>query len=509
MDLIEKNNDLKEKEQYFLNISLNLENEKYLLKIFPSKDNISIILKLDKEKIKTYYYYSKVYLNEFKKLNNKNSDKNINNFFIILKEIASNCKFKIERIRLKMNIFFMNNNSEIFFNFMLRKKIVRQYRLNYQLQTEIEENKDKIKSLKKQIIKLDKIIQKKNEIIDNINNNILTLSDYSNNLNLKVKNYLNNCTNNDIKNKNKEEKENISLKENLSLKKESQKSKTDKKRKINDISKNKKLCSNKSEDMDSKNIDINPLYNKKVYETLIIFNLCTCIIIVYLLYYFKGLKIFLWFRMEDHSLMKKNILLNILDNFQEGDNCVRESIINFRYKKKRKIDLNTNKSYSKKSFIITKRDLLNNETDKIYFRKNIKRKLNFTDDIDFELIYNSLNSYGDIDSFINSKNYTEILIIMMTKDGKRYGMFTNDTIIHDKDSFKKRNKNTIYVAYYFKDNKIHEINLQLFNEIYAGYMRRISNFLKKAKLNFENKINKTSQRLLGDLDVFEIYKIKT
>ena len=141
--------------------------------------------------------------------------------------------------------------------------------------------------------------------------------------------------------------------------------------------------------------------------------------------------------------------------------------------------------------------------------KQIKRKLNFTDDIDFELIYNSLNSYGDIDSFINSKNYTEILIIMMTKDGKRYGMFTNDTIIHDKDSFKKRNKNTIYVAYYFKDNKIHEINLQLFNEIYAGYMRRISNFLKKAKLNFENKINKTSQRLLGDLDVFEIYKIKT
>ena len=69
MDLKNNNNDLKEKEEHkdLLKISLHLENEKYLLKIFPSKDNISIILKLEKEKIKTYYYYGKFCLNELKK----------------------------------------------------------------------------------------------------------------------------------------------------------------------------------------------------------------------------------------------------------------------------------------------------------------------------------------------------------------------------------------------------------------------------------------------------------
>ena len=50
MDLKKNNHDLKEKEEHknLLKIALNLENEKYLLKIFPSKDNISIILKLEK-----------------------------------------------------------------------------------------------------------------------------------------------------------------------------------------------------------------------------------------------------------------------------------------------------------------------------------------------------------------------------------------------------------------------------------------------------------------------------
>ena len=59
MDLNEINNDIKEKEEHkdLLKIGLNLENENYLLKIFSKKDNISLILKLEKEKVKTYYYY--------------------------------------------------------------------------------------------------------------------------------------------------------------------------------------------------------------------------------------------------------------------------------------------------------------------------------------------------------------------------------------------------------------------------------------------------------------------
>ena len=46
-----------QEENYLLKISLNLNEEKYLLKLYPSKDNITIVFKLEKEKIQTYYYF--------------------------------------------------------------------------------------------------------------------------------------------------------------------------------------------------------------------------------------------------------------------------------------------------------------------------------------------------------------------------------------------------------------------------------------------------------------------
>ena len=39
-----------------IKISLNLNEEKYLLKIYPSKDNMFIIFHLQNEKVLTYYY---------------------------------------------------------------------------------------------------------------------------------------------------------------------------------------------------------------------------------------------------------------------------------------------------------------------------------------------------------------------------------------------------------------------------------------------------------------------
>ena len=168
MDLNEINNDIKEKEEHkdLFKLALNLENENYLLKIFPSKDNISLILKLEKEKVKTYYYYGKFFLNELKKIDRRfYYDKNINNCFNHLKEISQKNIIKLEKQPLKMNISFIKNNSEIFAIYTLRRKIVEQNRLNYQLNEEIQENKVKIKMLKKQIAKLEKIIKNKNEII--------------------------------------------------------------------------------------------------------------------------------------------------------------------------------------------------------------------------------------------------------------------------------------------------------------------------------------------------------
>jgi DNA gyrase/topoisomerase IV subunit A len=59
-----------EETKNLLKLPIKHDNIKYLLKIIPSKDNISLIFKLEKEKIQTYYYYAKYDLDDFTKLDN-------------------------------------------------------------------------------------------------------------------------------------------------------------------------------------------------------------------------------------------------------------------------------------------------------------------------------------------------------------------------------------------------------------------------------------------------------
>ena len=169
MDLKDNYNELKEAKEPkdCLKLQINLEDEKYLLKIFLSTDKLSIIFLLEIEKIKTNYYYGKFYLNEFIKINkNFNFDKNILAAFSRLKDITKNTICNLEKKSLKMKICFIKNNSEFIAIFILRKKEVEQKRLNFLLEKEIQENNVKIKLLKKQIIKIDKIIQVKNDLLD-------------------------------------------------------------------------------------------------------------------------------------------------------------------------------------------------------------------------------------------------------------------------------------------------------------------------------------------------------
>ena len=70
MDIKENEKDFKETEESdnILKLPINLnEEEKYLLKIFPSKEGESLIFKLEKEKILTYYFYAKFNFRDFKK----------------------------------------------------------------------------------------------------------------------------------------------------------------------------------------------------------------------------------------------------------------------------------------------------------------------------------------------------------------------------------------------------------------------------------------------------------
>ena len=88
---IEENKDL-------LKVSIVKDDDKYLLKIFLSKKTESIVFLLEKEKIKTYYYYGKFDFNKLKQINKIfNSDNNIINAFLRIKDITNRYSSSIEK----------------------------------------------------------------------------------------------------------------------------------------------------------------------------------------------------------------------------------------------------------------------------------------------------------------------------------------------------------------------------------------------------------------------------
>ena len=103
-----------------------------------------------------------------------------------MKDILINQTCKLEKKGLKYEVVFLKKNKEKTASFILKKKIVSQERLNDLLFIQIQEDKAKIKILKKQIVKLDKTIQNKNDIINNFNNEFINLSEAVSNLNTKV-----------------------------------------------------------------------------------------------------------------------------------------------------------------------------------------------------------------------------------------------------------------------------------------------------------------------------------
>ena len=195
-----------------IKISVNIEEDKYIIKIYSSKDNSTIIFKVEQENIQTFYFYEKFDLRDFKQ-NNKEfiSNENIKDVFNTLKNIIEKSSTKLEKQQLKMNITFSNKSGAIA-NFSLRKKLVSQNRLNSLLVEQIQENKSKLKALKKQAIKYDKLLQNHSDIITNINgkielinNNIKYIINDINIINSTIKNpsqneEINNLVNNNKKN---------------------------------------------------------------------------------------------------------------------------------------------------------------------------------------------------------------------------------------------------------------------------------------------------------------------
>lgn len=569
MEQEENDNDIKEvvESKDLLKIPITYEEKNYLLKIFPSKDNISIIFKLEKEKAQTFYYYAKYDFRSFKQINKKfNTDKNIYNVFLRLKEITQNSECNIERKLMKINIYFTRKNTEFSVNFTVKKKIVAQNRLNYQLIELIQENKAKIKAMKKQLAKFDKIIQNKNEIIDNINNTVDKIATTANILNTNINNNDNNDSDNsksnsissfdnssknsDISYNSKEkendyeinkkyiinEKENLLLKKNLSSNQENQQNQQEiegnkninNNRKLNDKNqKNKYFFQNDGKPKIQiaqeetlfcfENIDV--FRNKKILETLIVFNAITILIIMYLLCSVYALRSNLTFeKIKDQEMMKKFVFLSLLDDPGEDEmGGMRENIVDFQLKNNNNNnddeETPNNNNQKIRYAIIRKRQkdnnkelsLLTDEKEKKYLKKRIRRKVRFRiKDINFNLVYNSRESYKFRSFFNNYQELSEILLLIKTKTGVKFGIFSSSIILYEKNL---DNIEGNYAGYIYGNEQIIESDLNEFISHYRKYFKNICDFIEKENLNIKYKNNNTTTQIHGDIDFFEVYQI--
>ena len=568
LDDKEKDYDIKEEEEGkdIIKTPVQYEKDHYLLKIFPSKDNISLIFKLEKEKVQTYYYYAKFQINDFKNINKKfNADTHIINVFLRLKDITKNYECSLEKKILKMNLSFIKKNNENLGIFTVKKKNVRQNRINLKLVEQIQENKSKLKLIKRQLAKLDKNIQNKNDLVDNINMNIDKMTNVVNNITISDNNIENNVlekksnnnnnkgsnTNNNNNNKNNikdsplkesenedeikktykvNEKENMLLKQNLSQMKDYQQSEKEQEgkryisnnRKKKNKDKLKKMKTMFKADEASKydsqddtlfcfeNIDV--YKNKKIYETLILFNVITVIIIMYLLCSFFTLKSNLSFqRMRDQEILKKLALLNLLENAYDEDDMdgIRDNIVDFKLKNNDDDNTDTNpkvkfSSLQKKKKVTEVSSLLKEEKDEKFYKKKLRKKYHFrVRDISFELKYNSKDAFKYKSLFNNYDNMNEILIIFKTKNKQKFSLFSNNILL--KNQFVYSN-NVDYTGFVYNNDQINEVDLSTFHQKYGQYLYEIYKFLEYTKNKKTH--NNISYELLGDIELFEIFHVK-
>ena len=537
-----------------LELKIENDNIKFLLKIFPSKDNISLIFKLEKEKIQTYYYYAKYDLDDFKQISKKfDKEINIKSVYYRMKDIIINQICKLEKNGLSYKVHFIKKSKETTAVFTLRKKIVAQERLNDLLLVQIQNDKNIIKNLKKQIAKLDKNIQNKNDIIDRINNNLNNITDVVNNLNTKIIEAENNTkiapskeNDDEIKKTypiNKEENE--LLKKNLITQEKKQpeiiddtvgKRYVSNNRKKKNKQKNGKNGNNQNKDENNKNktknedtflcFDNDVYKNKKAYEFLIIFNFICILIVMYLLCSIYALKSNLAFdKIKDQDLMKKVTLLSLLDDGSEEEiGGIRDNIVDFNLKNDDNDNSgdNSNSNNNKNNerplrikYIKAKlRDnkeisLLKDEKDKRFFKKDIRKKIHKrVRDVKFELKYNSEEEYKYHNFYNNYRDMNEILLLLSNKKGKKFGIFSNNIIFYQKN---QDNRDCSYSGYIYKNDRYYDMNYKEFMQSYGAYIQNILNFLKNEHLRIKKKSYSSSfgsRQLLEDVDMFEIYEIK-
>ena len=326
-----------------IKIPIYLNGEKYLMNIYPSKDNINIIFKIEKEKIQTFYYLSKFDLKNFKRVNKIFLDDiNIHDIFLHLKDICIKYIVNLETANKSNKIFIIFKNFEtkkIKFKFALFKIIISQEKLNPLLEDQIEDNKIKLNFLRNQIIKMDKSINVKNDIINNIKTNLSSINEKLNNISLiYANNNINaNINSNSVSTKNSSSIESISNSENNSCNNNSTNNTEDDYQEdtikdhnyINNNLSNKKENNNKDNKVNNNNENNinNPnaffcydsSQNKKIIEFLIILNVVTILIVLYILGSNYDLRINLEFDTPEENENGRLAYLSFIDNSRNND----------------------------------------------------------------------------------------------------------------------------------------------------------------------------------------------
>ena len=260
----------KDEEDDIIEVSQKTDETTYFLKIYYSKDKQSIIFKVEQENIQTYYYYEKYQLSDLKKGNNKfNKMNTLTEVYQNIKLISdkSTSKFEIESSN-KIKISFLDK-SQTLLDFTLRKKVISQNRLNSIIIRQLEENKTKIKSIKKNTNKIEKNINEQNESINDINTKMETISEKLENIIKEIDHIKNTIKNISTINHNKQDKCNDKNNKN----KNSKESHDDKHKNTTEIINNKK--GNKS--------------CCKIYEFIFMLNLTIIILIAYIFFKLKAI----------------------------------------------------------------------------------------------------------------------------------------------------------------------------------------------------------------------------
>ena len=459
----ENDNDNAQKDEEnpdMIKISQNIEEVKYIIKIYKSKDHSTIVFKAEQENIQTFYFYEKFDLMDFKQ---KNKDfvqfENIDDAFNTLKIIIEASSTKIEKKSLIMNISFIND-SKIVTLFSLRKKIVSQNRLNPLLVEQIQNNKSKIKALKKQVIKLDKSTKNQNELINNLNNKIDDIKNKINDIISSINN-INEAVSNSIKNEENSNEEKTNKISNINKKMNNY-------IKNNSNEKKEKVSENNAIDLNEKeNNSLNENKKKEggvMYNIPLILNIFIFIFIAYLYLYFYELKKELNFeKNKKEKIRNKYSILDFADDLTDDE---------IKY-----IELNIDKLNEEEKNIKKKQsyNLINN------LKKN-KRKKNKGN-------ISKKQKINKNDNIPNSKEINQNIDILKEKNNE---MELSKEIKNEKNN-KNKNKNNNK-----KINK-EDIKINIANENYLLENEKLSKY-------FKNRIKQKTKYKIKDIKFVLKYK---